>query len=462
MPLLFGAIADDFTGGLELASVLVRAGIRTRMLTRFATAEDLADVEAVVVGLKTRVAPKEHAVRAFARAADLLAAGAPRQLFFKYCATFNSTRHGNIGPCADLLADRRGTDFTAFCPAFPEVKRTVFQGHLFAFDQIISESPKRLDPLTPMRDPNLVRVLQQQTRHRVGLIRHEDFKAGSNAVQARIEALKKDGIRYAIADGADEDDLRVLAAVSVGWPLMTGGSSVAVYYPDLWRERGFVGGYSSSSLPRVGGHAAVLAGSCAERTAEQLEHFGRRRPVLRLDLAAVAGDPAVADKAIAWAGERIASGPIAITTAAAPEAVAAIQARFGRRRAARMAEQLLGHIAVGLRALGARRFRHRRRRDLGRCGRGAAHPCPGGRTIRSAGAIEGGRNRGAAAVVLSQVRQTRSGRHVRAGVGRDDERVQRIGALAARQDEERIDVDQLDVVGVRRGELRQVDESVGE
>jgi len=356
MPLLFGAIADDFTGGLELASVLVRAGIRTRMLTRFADAEELSDVEAVVVGLKTRVAPKDQAVRAFAQAADLLTTAEARQLFFKYCATFDSTRHGNIGPCADLLADRRAADFTAFCPAFPEVKRTVFQGHLFAFDQIISESPKRLDPLTPMRDPNLVRVLQQQTPHRVGLIRHEDLKAGSDAVRARIETLKKDGIRYAIADGADEDDLRVLAAASVDWPLMTGGSSVAVYYPDLWRARGLVDGRSSPALPTVDGPAAVLAGNCAERTGEQLDHFERSRPVLRIDLATVSGDASAADKSIAWAAERIASGPIAITTAARPEVVAAIQARFGRRRAARMAEQLLGRIVVGLHDLGVRRF----------------------------------------------------------------------------------------------------------
>jgi 3-dehydrotetronate 4-kinase len=356
MPLLFGAIADDFTGGLELASVLVRAGIRTRMLTRFAAEEELADVEAVVVGLKTRVAPKDQAVRIFARAADLLATAEPRQLFFKYCATFDSTRHGNIGPCADLLAERLGADFTVFCPAFPEVKRTVFQGHLFAFEQIISESPKRLDPLTPMRDPNLVRVLQQQTPHRVGLIRHEDFKDGADAARARVEALKKDGIRYAIADGADEDDLRMLAAVSVDWPLMTGGSSVAVYYPDLWRAQGLVDGHSSSSLPAVDGPAAVLAGSCAERTAEQLAHFERSRPVLRIDLAAVGEDPSVPDRAVAWAASRFASGPVGVTTAARPEAVAAIQRRFGRRRAARMAEQLLGRIAVGLRDLGVRRF----------------------------------------------------------------------------------------------------------
>lgn len=356
MPLLFGAIADDFTGGLELASVLVRGGIRTRMLTRFAAAEDLSGVEAIVVGLKSRVAPKGPAVRAFAKVADLLAIGAPRQLFFKYCATFDSTRHGNIGPCADLLADRLGTDFTAFCPAFPEVKRTVFQGHLFAFDQIISESPKRFDPLTPMRDPNLVRVLQRQTQHRVGLIRHEDLKDGAAAVRARIAALKNDGIRYAIADGVDEDDLRMLAGVSVAWPLMTGGSSVVVYYPELWRAQGLVEGPSPLSLPTVDGLAAVLAGSCAERTAEQLEHFERSRPVLRIDLAAAGDDAGAADNAIAWAADRIASGPVAITTAARPDAVTAIQSRFGRRRAARMAEQLLGRIAAGLRDLGVRRF----------------------------------------------------------------------------------------------------------
>jgi uncharacterized protein YgbK (DUF1537 family) len=39
-----------------------------------------------------------------------------------------------------------------------------------------------------------------------------------------------------------------------------------------------------------------------------------------------------------------------------PEAVAAIQSRFGRRRTARLAEQLLGQIDVGLRGRGVRRL----------------------------------------------------------------------------------------------------------
>ena len=356
MPLLFGAIADDFTGGLELASMMARGGVRTRMLTRHSRPADLGGAEAVVVGLKSRVAPREQAVRAFARAAELLADAKPRQVFFKYCATFDSTRHGNIGPCADYLADRLGTDFTAFCPAFPEVKRTVFQGHLFAFDQIISESPKRLDPLTPMRDPNLVRVLQRQTRNTVGLIRHEDLKAGTDALRARIAALKGDGIRYAIADGVDADDLKQLAAVAVDWPLMTGGSSVAEYYLDLWRERGLIGAEPPMQLPSVEGRAAVIAGSCAERTLEQLRHFSQDHAVLTLDVMEAATDPAAVERTLDWAKAHLDAGPIAIATSAQPDTVAAVQSRFGRRRAARMAEDLLGCIAVGLRDLGVRRF----------------------------------------------------------------------------------------------------------
>ena len=113
-----------------------------------------------------------------------------RQVFFKYCATFDSTPRGNIGPCADYLADRLGADFTGFCPAFPDVERKVYRGYLFWADQLISESPKRLDPLTPMRDPNLVRVLQAQTRHKVGLIRHEDLQADLPTRQAAVSALK--------------------------------------------------------------------------------------------------------------------------------------------------------------------------------------------------------------------------------------------------------------------------------
>ena len=358
MALLLGAIADDFTGGLELASILVRDGVKTRLLTRFAAPADLEDLEAAVICLRSRVAPVGEAVGAIDAAFDLIAHHRPRQVFLKYCATFDSTPRGNIGPAADRLMARTGAAFTAFCPAFPAVKRFVFQGHLFAFEQLISNSPKRLDPLTPMTEPNLVAVLQRQTDHRVGLIRHEDLAGGKVALEARIGELQAKGTSYAIADGVDDADLRRLAAVAIDWPLMTGGSTVCESYAALWRERGLLAPAAGpATLPRVKGHGAVLAGSCAERTFEQLDHFGQRHPVLMLDPAAGVGrEKAFAAEAVDWAAPRLAIGPVAIAVSSRPVAVAALQKRLGRRAAGHLAERIIGRIAVGLAGLGVRKY----------------------------------------------------------------------------------------------------------
>jgi uncharacterized protein YgbK (DUF1537 family) len=294
-----------------------------------------------------------------------------RQVFYKYCATFDSTPRGNIGPCADLLAERRRADFTLFSPAFPEVNRTVYQGHLFAGDILISESPKRFDPLTPMREPNLVKVLQQQTKLPVGLLPHQSLAQGPATIAAHVARLRAQGIRYAIADALDEADLKATAEASVAWPLMTGGSSVAVYYPALWRERGWLKGdsLSADAAPDGGsniaaGPAVVLAGSCAERTFDQLAFFGRQRPVLFLDPTRAAegglnggGAAGLVAEALAFAESGLAEGrPVAIATSARPEAVTRLQRQLGRRRAARLAEGILARIAVALHAKGIRRF----------------------------------------------------------------------------------------------------------
>ena len=360
-PLLFAGIADDLTGGIELASLMVRGGVAARLLTARGRTEDIGDAPATVIGLKVRVAPKASAVAAIHRALAVLAPRAPRQLFQKYCATFDSTPRGNIGPIADVLMAATGAPFTAFCPAFPEVDRTVYAGHLFAIDQLISRSPKRHDPLTPMREPDLVRVLAAQTAEKVGLIRHQVLAAGPEAVAARVAALIAEGVRYAISDTVDEADLDCLAAASLDWRLMTGGSSVAVYYPDRWRARGDLEGFAPPApLPRVEGRAAVIAGSCAERTAAQLAAFAATgRPVIHLEAATLI-DPAEAaaatEAALAAALAALPSGPVAVATTADPVAVAAVQARAGVKRTAAAIERALGRVAEGLAAAGVTRF----------------------------------------------------------------------------------------------------------
>jgi uncharacterized protein YgbK (DUF1537 family) len=361
MTLLFGALADDLTGGMELAAMLVAQGVRCGFVTDPEAVASLdGDLEAIVIAQKTRVVPAAEAVSAFRRGAQALLARGARQLFFKYCATFDSTDDGNIGPCAELLREMTRSRLTAFCPSFPEAGRRVFQGHLFADDMLISESPKRFDPLTPMLDPNLVRTLQRQTPVQVGLIPLQVVRAGPAGLRAHVSALEDAGIGFAIADATEPADLATLAELTWDWPLMTGNSSVGAYYPALWRKNAWLTRDSAASpLPPVTGPGVVLAGSCADRSIAQLRAFERERPVHWIDVERAIGGADVVGEALAWARRYLqghADGPVAIATSAQADVIKRIQARIGKHAAAAFAEDILGQLAKRLREAGVTRF----------------------------------------------------------------------------------------------------------
>ena len=203
---LLGCIADDFTGATDLASMLVRNGMSTVQLIGAPTGP-APDAAAIVVALKSRTIPPHDAVRESLAALAWLQAAGCRQFLFKYCSTFDSTDDGNIGPVADALIDALGCGFAIACPAFPANGRTVYQGHLFVNQALLNESGMQDHPLTPMRDPNLVRVLSRQTSGTVGLVPFATVEQGAAPVRAMLSALKEQGRRYAIVDAITEADL---------------------------------------------------------------------------------------------------------------------------------------------------------------------------------------------------------------------------------------------------------------
>ncbi|MDN5005733.1 3-oxo-tetronate kinase [Bradyrhizobium sp. GCM10027634] len=355
--LIFGVVADDLTGGMETAAMLVAAGIECGFVTDPDLVGSCGDVPAIVIAQKTRVIPAGEAVCMTERAARALLARDVRQVFFKYCATFDSTDQGNIGPVSDLLMRLTGAEYTVFCPASPTLRRTVYNGHLFLGTELISDSPKRNDPLTPMTDPDLVRVLQRQTRTRVGLLAHSLVSAGSDPAGRAIGEAAARGIRYFIADAIYDRDLDTLAALTCDWKLMTGNATIVQHYPDIWKARGLIPAVRRPpGLRAVGGGGVVLAGSCAERTLEQLAEFEKSHPVLRIDLLNAGDVAATIGDALDWARPRLDDGPVGFATSEVPEAVKIAQERYGREGAARLAETILGRLAVALREIGVRRF----------------------------------------------------------------------------------------------------------
>ncbi len=353
---LLGCIADDFTGATDLASTLVRGGMRTVQVIGVPNGPVPA-ADAVVVALKSRTAPVQEAVQQSLAALRWLQQAGCRQFFHKYCSTFDSTDAGNIGPVADALVHALGCGFALACPAFPANGRSVFQGHLFVGAALLNESGMEHHPLTPMRDANLVRVLSRQTEGTVGLVPFATVAQGADVIRRAMAGLKEGGRRYAIVDAVSEADLLAIGVAAANHALITGGSGVAMGLPANFRTAGLLAAQADvAALPKGAGHAAVLSGSCSRATLMQLGVARDRVPTLELDPLATPDPAALAQQALAWAESKLGASPIVIAASAPPDRVAAIQAAFGPERAGTLVETALAAVAEGLVARGVRRL----------------------------------------------------------------------------------------------------------
>ena len=356
--MILGVIADDFTGATDVASMLVRAGMRTVQVIGVPEPGAMVHADAVVIALKTRTVPAAEAVRESLAALRWLQAAGMRQCYFKYCSTFDSTPAGNIGPVTEALMNALGASFTIACPAFPENGRTIFRGHLFVGDELLSDSGMRQHPLTPMTDANLVRVLQAQCERRVGLVRHDVVAQGRVAVCDRFDALRGAGVSIAIADAIDNDDLRTLAAACAELPLLTAGSGLALGLPAVYAERGWLTpDASAAELDAAGGRAAVLAGSCSLATQAQVQRWQQAgRPALAIDPRALARGEPVAAAALAWAQAKPPQEAVLLYATSSADELTAVQAELGAMQAGALVEDCLAQVARGLVARGVRRL----------------------------------------------------------------------------------------------------------
>lgn len=355
--MLLGCIADDFTGATDLANMLVRGGMRTIQTIGVPATPLAEDVDAVVVALKSRTIPASKAVAQSLAALAWLQQSGARQIYFKYCSTFDSTPKGNIGPVTDALMDALGTGFTIACPAFPENGRTICRGYLFVGDVLLSESGMKDHPLTPMTDANLVRVLQAQTRRKVGLIRYDILARGAQALREEIAKLQQQGTSIAVVDALAESDLHCIAEGCADLPLVTAGSGVGLGIAEHHRRAGRLSHAATAAvLPRVTGHAAVLSGSCSEATNNQVAHWMQSRPAFCIDpLKLAAGTPVVED-AVAWAQAQVSKEPVLIYATSTPQEVKAVQRELGVERAGALVEEALARIAKGMVAAGVRKL----------------------------------------------------------------------------------------------------------
>lgn len=350
--MLLGCVGDDFTGSSDLANTLAKGGMRVTQYTGAPDGPAGADVEAGVVALKSRTLPKDAAVRQSLHALEWLARQGCRQFFFKYCSTFDSTPEGNIGPVAEAMAAALDATSVIVCPAFPAAGRSVYQGHLFVGDALLSESGMRDHPLTPMTDSDLRRWLARQTALGVGHVAAPVVARGAAAILAALEAEDAAGRRLIVVDAISDADLMAIGAAASGLKLVTGGSGVALGLPENFRRAGLLSG-AGAQWRGVAGPAAILSGSCSTATRGQVA--AHRGPKLEIRAEQVMAGEMTGVSIAEWA--LVAKGGVPLVySSAEPETVHAAQERFGREEVAAAIERVMGEAAVGLVGGGVRRL----------------------------------------------------------------------------------------------------------
>ncbi|WP_299043318.1 3-oxo-tetronate kinase [uncultured Tateyamaria sp.] len=344
-----GCIGDDFTGSSDLANTLAKEGMRVTQYTGVPAGDADPSVEAGVVALKSRSIDPGAAVARSLEALDWLLAQGCTQVFFKYCSTFDSTPEGNIGPVADALAEALDAHQVIVCPAFPGTGRSVYQGHLFVNDVLLSESGMQSHPLTPMTDPDLRRWLALQTRYEVGHVGAGAVFQGAGAIRDALQGEHAAGKRHIVVDAIRDEDLRAIGTAAAELPLITGGSGVALGLPANF-------GCVAGAVPWTGqgGKAVALSGSCSIATRAQVAHHAARHPVREVLAADVIEGRLTAAQAAEWAlGQD--DLPL-LYSSADPDVVRDVQDRFGRAASATALEAFFADVARSVRAGGATRI----------------------------------------------------------------------------------------------------------
>ena len=351
-----GVIADDLTGGAKVASLLETAGVRCPLLTSESALDSLSGNEhAVVIGRKLLALPAENAIADASRIAKALLVKGVRQIYYKYSALFSSTARGNIGPVTEALMSITGAQSVLFCPARPERNATVYQGRLFLGQNMLHETPRRFDPVTPMTNSNLVEVLQSQSEVKVGLLPLEILRADLDVTRRYLAEQTALDVRFFIVDAIEASDLQRISKLCHDAPLTTGSDDFPVALTRHWFDTSDIS-EGSSLLGSAPGYTALISGSCTPKSLRQLDRFEKRYPVFRIDLIQLTKQDDLESEIMEWATKRIAQGPIGIATSASPDIVQSAQSKLGREGASSLAENTLGRIAKKLHQLGARKF----------------------------------------------------------------------------------------------------------
>lgn len=270
-------IADDVTGANDIGIMYAGAGLSAYVYSGGNKEKpSYSPCDVLVVDTDSRFDSYETAYRKVYEAVKGIPGEGVRQYIDKQCSVFR----GNIGAEFDAMLDALDEEFAVVVLGFPDNGRTTVNGIHYVFGTPLEQSQFRKDPVHPMKKSNLVEILQEQTKRRVGKISYPVYEQGEEAVTAALERARQE-MNYCIMDVRDNEDLKLLAGVLKDEKILCGSSALSKYLALLKVEKECKSKKRLVSRPQ---RVFCIAGSLTPQTIEQTDYIRQQgSPVITLD-----------------------------------------------------------------------------------------------------------------------------------------------------------------------------------
>lgn len=273
MPLI-GAVADDLTGATTTGVLLARSKARTAVFFNEEAAEKtegIDELDAILISSNSRPLPANEAYDKVKSATIAL-----KKMGVEYFSKrIDTTLRGGVGVEIDVMLDqmKEGT-VAVVVPAMPQSRRILVGGYSVIDGVALINTPVAQDVRTPVKENYIPRLLEGQTRRKVGLVTLDKVLAGEEVIEEALAEQKKAGCEVIVVDGITLEDVENIAkaCISLRWDV------VAVDPGPFTSKLAFYRELISAEEPNIppqadeaGKTVLIAAGSATPVTKKQME-----------------------------------------------------------------------------------------------------------------------------------------------------------------------------------------------
>ena len=273
MPLI-GAVADDLTGATTTGVLLARSKARTAVFFNEEAAEKtegIDELDAILISSNSRPLPANEAYDKVKSATIAL-----KRMGVEYFSKrIDTTLRGGVGVEIDAMLDqmKEGT-VAVVVPAMPQSRRILVGGYSVIDGVALINTPVAQDVRTPVKENYIPRLLEGQTRRKVGLVTLDKVLAGEEVIEEALEEQRKAGCEVIVVDGITLEDVENIAkaCISLRWDV------VAVDPGPFTSKLAFYRELISAEEPNIppqadeaGKTVMIAAGSATPVTKKQME-----------------------------------------------------------------------------------------------------------------------------------------------------------------------------------------------